>query len=171
MIDLLSINYLPENRAYSYDFFFDNCATRIRDILENNFQATYPDTTQVKKATLRHFLSDYVGQNSWINVGFYLILGMPSDAIATFRDEMFLPDYLEKHLENAKLGDKNLAKNKRKILFQNQPQKNDFQVFNPILIGWILFIIGLFISLFLSLLLGLLLFSSIYCFTLFNFEI
>lgn len=150
LIDLLSINYLPENRAYSYDFFFDNCATRIRDILENNFQATYPDTTQVKKATFRHFLSDYVGQNSWINVGFYLILGIPSDAIATFRDEMFLPDYLEKHLENAKLGDKNLAKNKRKILFQNQPQKNDFQVFNPILIGWILFIIGLFISLFLS---------------------
>jgi len=91
-----------------------------------------------------------VGQNSWINVGFYLILGIPSDAIATFRDEMFLPDYLEKHLENAKLGDKNLAKNKRKILFQNQPQKNDFQVFNPILIGWILFITGLFISLFLS---------------------
>jgi hypothetical protein len=150
LINFLSINYLPENREYSYDFFFDNCATRIRDILENKFQANYPDTSLVKKATFRHFLSEYVGQNSWINVGFYLILGIPSDAIATFRDEMFLPDYLEKHLENAALGDKTLAKNKVQVLFQNQPQKNDDQLFSPILIAWLLFFKGLFITLFLS---------------------
>jgi len=150
LINFLSINYLPENREYSYDFFFDNCATRIRDILENKFQANYPDTNLVKKATFRHFLSEYVGQNSWINVGFYLILGIPSDAIATFRDEMFLPDYLEKHLENAALGDKTLAKNKVQVLFQNQPQKNDDQLFSPILIAWLLFFKGLLITLFLS---------------------
>jgi hypothetical protein len=150
LINFLSVNYLPENREYSYDFFFDNCATRIRDILENKFQANYPDTSLVKKATFRHFLSEYVGQNSWINVGFYLILGIPSDAIATFRDEMFLPDYLEKHLENAALGEKTLAKNKVQVLFQNQPQKNDAQLFSPILIAWLLFFKGLLITLFLS---------------------
>jgi hypothetical protein len=38
LIHFLSVNYLPENREYPYDFFFDNCATRIRDILENKFQ-------------------------------------------------------------------------------------------------------------------------------------
>ncbi len=27
-------NYKPENRAYLYDFFYDNCATKIRDISE-----------------------------------------------------------------------------------------------------------------------------------------
>jgi len=150
LINFLSVNYLPENREYSYDFFFDNCATRIRDILENKFQANYPDTSLVKKATFRHFLSEYVGQNSWINVGFYLILGIPSDSIATFRDEMFLPDYLEKHLENAALGEKTLAKNKVQVLFQNQPQKNDAQLFSPILIAWLLFFKGLLITLFLS---------------------
>lgn len=150
LIEFLSVNYLPENRAYSYDFFYDNCATRIRDILENKFQANYPDTSLVKNASFRHLLSEYVGQNSWINVGFYLILGIPSDAIATFRDEMFLPDYLEKHLENADLKDKNLAKNKVQILFQNQPQKKDYQLFSPILIGWLLFFKGLLITLFFS---------------------
>lgn len=150
LIEFLSVNYLPENRAYSYDFFYDNCATRIRDILENKFQANYPDTSLVKKATFRHLLSEYVGQNSWINVGFYLILGIPSDAIATFRDEMFLPDYLEKHLKNADLKNKNLAKNKVQILFQNQPQKNDYLLLSPILIGWLLFFKGLLITLFFS---------------------
>lgn len=146
IINYLSVNYLPENREYPYDFFFDNCATRIRDILENKFQANYPDTSLVKKAPFRHFLAEYVGQNSWINVGFYLILGLPADAIATFRDEMFLPDYLEKHLENASLGGQPLAKNKINILFQNQPQPSDSFLLSPILVSCLLFFIALILT-------------------------
>ena len=143
LINFLSVNYLPENREYPYDFFFDNCATRIRDILENKFQANYPDTSLVKKASFRHFLAEYVGQNSWINVGFYLILGLPADEIATFRDEMFLPDYLEKHLENAFMGSQPLAKNKINILFQNQPQPSDSVLLSPILVSCLLFFMAL----------------------------
>ncbi|MDP4913153.1 MAG: DUF4105 domain-containing protein [Saprospiraceae bacterium] len=148
LIQFLSVNYLPENREYPYDFFFDNCATRIRDILENKFQANYPDTSLVKKASFRHFLAEYVGQNSWINVGFYLILGLPADAIATFRDEMFLPDYLEKHLENAFLGGQPLAKNKINILFQNQPQPSDSFLLSPILVSCLLFLMALIITIY-----------------------
>ena len=33
VFNFLQNNYLPENRNYTYDFFFDNCATRIRDVL------------------------------------------------------------------------------------------------------------------------------------------
>ena len=143
LINFLSVNYLPENREYPYDFFFDNCATRIRDILEYKFQANYPDTSLVKKASFRHFLAEYVGQNSWINVGFYLILGLPADEIATFRDEMFLPDYLEKHLENAFMGSQPLAKNKINILFQNQPQPSDSVLLSPILVSCLLFFMAL----------------------------
>jgi len=145
-IDFLSVNYLPENREYAYDFFFDNCATRIRDILEKKYKVTYRDTSMVKKMTFRHFLAEYVGQNTWINVGFYLILGLPADARATFRDEMFLPDYLEKHLQNASLKDKLLAKNKVRILFQHQSEKDDAIKLGPILLGWILFFTGAFFT-------------------------
>jgi hypothetical protein len=148
LIQFLSVNYLPENREYPYDFFFDNCATRIRDILENKFQAKYPDTSLVKKASFRHFLAEYVGQNSWINVGFYLILGLPADATATFRDEMFLPDYLEKHLENAFLGGQPLAKNKINILFQNQPQPSDSFLLSPILVSCLLFFMALLLTIY-----------------------
>lgn len=148
LIQFLSVNYLPENREYPYDFFFDNCATRIRDILENKFQANYPDTSLVIKASFRHFLAEYVGQNSWINVGFYLILGLPADTIATFRDEMFLPDYLEKHLENAFLGGQPLAKNKINILFQNQPQPSDSFLLSPILVSCLLFFMALLLTIY-----------------------
>ena len=34
--DALLINYLPENRMYRYNFFFDNCATRLVTIVEGN---------------------------------------------------------------------------------------------------------------------------------------
>ena len=33
LLDLLEENYLPQNRTYRYDFFYDNCSTRIRDII------------------------------------------------------------------------------------------------------------------------------------------
>jgi hypothetical protein len=72
-----------------------------------------------------------------------LILGLPADAIATFRDEMFLPDYLEKHLENAFLGSQPLAKNKIKILFQNQPQPSYSFLLSPLLTSFYLFFLAL----------------------------
>ena len=36
IIGALVNNSLPENREYHYHFFYDNCATRIRDIIDNN---------------------------------------------------------------------------------------------------------------------------------------
>lgn len=166
LIDFLSVNYLPENRSYAYDFFFDNCATRIRDIVENKFRATYPDTGLVKKATFRHFLAEYVGQNSWINIGFYLILGIPSDALATFRDEMFLPDYLEKHLENAVFGDKSLSSSGIRILLTNQPKAAKESWLGPLPAAWMLFFIGFIITFFSSASLAAI-FDKIYFFSLF----
>lgn len=32
LLDSLFINYMPEHRYYRYDFFYDNCATRIRNV-------------------------------------------------------------------------------------------------------------------------------------------
>lgn len=37
LFNLLETNALPENRSYKYDFFYDNCATRIRDIVQETF--------------------------------------------------------------------------------------------------------------------------------------
>ena len=56
---------------------------------------------------------------------------------------MFLPDYLEKHLENAFMGSQPLAKNKINILFQNQPQPSDSVLLSPILVSCLLFFMAL----------------------------
>ncbi|NJL76900.1 MAG: DUF4105 domain-containing protein [Saprospiraceae bacterium] len=51
VLRILSFNYQPENRGYLYDFFFDNCATRIRDVFENelapNFTYLSSDTVSI----------------------------------------------------------------------------------------------------------------------------
>jgi len=51
---LLQANYLPENQTYRYDFFYDNCSTRARDIIllacQLSHQYPVPDSIDVPTA-------------------------------------------------------------------------------------------------------------------------
>lgn len=107
LYDLLAENHKPENREYAYHFFYDNCSTRIRDIIEkalnNNIQFNYPDTTDRK--SFRTMTDEYLipGKQYWGDFGIDLCLGLPTDNIATPYQEMFLPDYLMAHFDNAEI--------------------------------------------------------------------
>lgn len=95
LFDLLEENMQPANRNYKYEFFYDNCATRIRDIVRKAaYQITYDSAHVQLGATMRQLLRPYVARQPWISFGFDLILGMPTDKIARPEDYMFLPDYL-----------------------------------------------------------------------------
>lgn len=98
VVGFLYNNALPENKDYLYDFFYDNCATRIRDVLENEITNFSYVEAEVETYSFRQMLDMYVGDNPWINFGFYLILGYPTDVEADLRDQMFLPDYLSTNL-------------------------------------------------------------------------
>lgn len=104
----LQRNNLPENRSYLYDFFYDNCATRIRDIFENELGITYENAHQ-DSTSFREMLDWYVEKTPWINFGMDLILGIPTDQNGGMREEMFLPEYLSSNLKNyARLNGKPL---------------------------------------------------------------
>ncbi|MBL7828961.1 MAG: DUF4105 domain-containing protein [Saprospiraceae bacterium] len=96
LFDLIQENYKEENRYYKYDFFYDNCATRIRDIFEETFfhQLTYDTSKLVQGVTMRQLLQPYVAEKPWLDFGIDLILGLPADRKAKAADFMFLPDYL-----------------------------------------------------------------------------
>lgn len=101
IINFLENNYLPENRYYWYDFFYDNCSTKLRDILEKQLTDSLrlnSPTTHTK--TFRQLLGEKVGNDTWIKLGFDIILGITTDQIAGFRHEMFLPSYLSAGVEN-----------------------------------------------------------------------
>jgi hypothetical protein len=91
----LEWNYLPENRGYRYDFFFDNCATRIRDVfiknLGDSLQLYLNDERQL---SFRQYIDLYLDNHPFSDFGMDLGLGTEADRIATAWEAMFLPDYL-----------------------------------------------------------------------------
>lgn len=98
IFDFLHNNSLPENRGYQYDFFFDNCSTRIRDLLEKELKGVNYEAINPKEVTLRQQLDEYLGGMPWTDFGIDLIIGARADQSSDLRKQMFLPDYLHDHL-------------------------------------------------------------------------
>jgi hypothetical protein len=104
IFDVLNQNALPENREYRYDFFFDNCATRLRDQVFNNISGSIRlQNEEGHQMSYRQLYGSYLEHSPWIEFGIHLLLGMKSDKIATAFSEMYLPDYLYAQFEKAKI--------------------------------------------------------------------
>ena len=95
LAEILEINYLPQNREYFYDFFYDNCATRILNVLVSvhNFEnsKTYP--TYSKKSFRKHIMH-YLTDKPWTRIGINILLGLSADKVATPIQTVFLPNLL-----------------------------------------------------------------------------
>lgn len=90
-------NRKPENRYYRYDFFFDNCATRLQTIVEQALgDSVRFDTTWGGRKSYRQLLAHYLSDNPGLRFGIHLGLGSGADAIATTRQYNYLPDSLLK---------------------------------------------------------------------------
>lgn len=149
----LTNNYLPENRFYLYDFFFDNCATRIRDGVETAF----PDQLQFNISQLdqdmsfRNLIDLYLPPQPWSDFGIDLALGARIDRKATPYEYMFLPDYLSEGFANATILQNGravpLAGEKRPVFLQTPPEKEPVSYFTPKIFWWAFFIIVLAITL------------------------
>jgi hypothetical protein len=126
LFDSLIINRLPENRYYLYDFFFDNCATRIRDIFVEAIDREIMFDYQVldQGQSFRELLMPYLTEKPWARLGINLALGTPADKTATPWDYMFLPDHMMAVFEHArfKSGDdtSNFTPGSRVILEGNE---------------------------------------------------
>jgi len=104
LAQFLEINAQPENRTYRYLFLTDNCSTRTRDALERTLGDVirFPDTYR-NPGTYRELLDRYVDHLPFMDLGFYLVLGPPADAMASARDAHFLPDYLKEAFDGAEI--------------------------------------------------------------------
>ncbi len=88
-------NYEPHNRYYNYDFLFDNCATRIRDIIEENVNGMAYNNKQFSNPkTFWDLLDQFMENSRWIYLGIHLVLGSPCNVEATPHQYQFLPDYM-----------------------------------------------------------------------------
>ena len=100
-MNLLEENYRPENRSYLYNFLYDNCSTRVRDIIEKSLGGEVEWRTREKDKSFWNLLDEYMAPSPWIQWGIHTILGSPANADANRREEMFLPDYLMFAIDSA----------------------------------------------------------------------
>lgn len=147
IFDFLVNNAQRENRQYYYDFFWDNCATRPRDVFEkvlgSRLQYSYAgfDTT----ITLKQCLKPYVANTPWLDFGFDLILGMPCEIKATPRAQTFLPDRLALLFADAKVDGQPFVTGKR-VLLDLPVEPKPYQGVTPIFVTFVLLLAGIGLS-------------------------
>ena len=118
LLNALVINLQKENRTYKYDFYFDNCVTRPRDILEKVYGGlTFPGLEQEEK-TFRDLLHENLRSAPWTEFGMDLILGTQNDDIADTRGQMFLPQYYHDYMAGAKSNGENIVTQQKDLLPQ-----------------------------------------------------
>ncbi|HUM52094.1 MAG TPA: DUF4105 domain-containing protein [Chitinophagales bacterium] len=143
LFERLTVNAREENKYYKYDFLFDNCSTRPRNILlslfkTKNFKPDIDDNSSYRE------LIDRNVPNEWLDFGMDLLIGVPTDAKAKY-GRTFLPIELMQLCNSAIVDGKKLVKSNELILDtipENQPKK----WFSPTILFWILFVVLLIIQ-------------------------
>jgi hypothetical protein len=105
LFDALNENYKPENRFYRYNYVFDNCATRPRDMILNAIdgKVIFDKQLENKKETFQHLIDLYTVDSPSILFGIHLILGASKNDTATFMQTMFLPERLMQAFATARI--------------------------------------------------------------------
>ena len=113
-------NMEPQNRVYRYNFFYDNCTTRARDIISNNLNGTIEyntstpqrPNTQAQYPSFRELIHLYNEEHRWARFGNDLLLGVKADSRTSFEQQQFLPERLCNDFERAEIVSTNGTKRK-----------------------------------------------------------
>lgn len=83
----------PANRDYLYDYYLDNCSTRIRDALDLALDGDMSRRARAEPARLdfRGHTRRLTSMDFWYYLGLETVLGMPVDRSVSRWDEMFIP--------------------------------------------------------------------------------
>jgi hypothetical protein len=101
----LNENLKEENKYYKYDFFLDNCTTRLRDILKKYHDSSFCQNPVMPVGSrFRQAIHQYLDKNNkdWSKLGIDILLGQPCDVVMTAEQMQFLPDNLMKSLDSSK---------------------------------------------------------------------
>ena len=145
LFDLLQANVQEENCVYRYDFFMDNCSSRIRDMImrataiepSNRLGFRYVSLDTLLElnevafkhpcqqgTTYRQAIQKYLDYQPWSDFGIDIALGQPCDRVIGDYGFMFLPDSLMRELETAELNGQKLCEPPVQIL----PDKTSFTI-------------------------------------------
>ncbi len=105
LLEDLERNYLPENRKYHYRFFYDNCSSRLQEVLRRACGDSLIYHGYTKEArSFRSWIDLYAfKQKPWADFGMDLAIGAPADVTAGPLQATFLPDNLSSAFADTKI--------------------------------------------------------------------
>jgi hypothetical protein len=147
LIQMLLLNYEPQNRIYRYNFVFDNCATRPRDKIQESLNGYLKYENGPESKTFRQWIDFYVGNDTWAGFGINLALGMDADKQANLNESMFLPEVLMYEFQHAQIIDhhgnaRKFISDKKDIVAKNNLSEIKSNAIKPIALSIVLLIIG-----------------------------
>ena len=88
----LAENLRPENRVYRYNFFYNNCSTKPRDVVEQSIigKVVYQEHEDFEP-TFREMVRECNRNHSWSKFGNDMLLGVKADLKTTREEQEFLP--------------------------------------------------------------------------------
>ena len=118
-------NLREENKNYNYDFFYDNCSTRLRDIIfrTKTDSAFNPPAFLESSLSFRDHLHTYLdkAEMEWTRLGIDVVLGLEADKKMDISNAMYLPEFLLQGVGVASLGNKKLMTEQLVLLPDQQP--------------------------------------------------
>lgn len=146
----LCLNSLPENRTYLYNFFYDNCATRARIIIEKNIDGEVRYLQGKPYHSLRQVVAHYTQDHPWTWFGISLTVSSPADRETAFIDLLFAPELMQEAFSKAFITDsiQGMARplvreTKTAVNSLQTPPKTTFPRPGPKSCFWLLFAFGL----------------------------
>ena len=131
--NILNENVKEENKYYQYEFFKDNCTTRLRDIISKNHNptATLP-TVMPSTFTYRNAIHQYLDKSNmpWSKLGIDILLGAKTDAVMTNTEQEFLPDNLMLALDYC--TNTKMVANTKILNYWGRPKKVSPVLFQPL---------------------------------------
>ena len=151
IFEYLNKNSLPENAEYLYDPYFNNCATKLRDIakeiLGNKIQ--FPSSFSDENFTLRQLMNQELPWNTWGSFGINLALGNTLDKELIADNYMYLPDYVHKGFQKATITENKittpLVLEERQLLRYTEKQIK-IQWYNPFFVFSLLLLITIVVT-------------------------
>ena len=95
-------NLQPENKVYRYNYFYDNCSLRPRDIIERSVAGKVEYAHREDYApTYREMVRSCTRNHPWGTFGNDMLLGLRADQTTDMRQQEFLPENLMYDIDRA----------------------------------------------------------------------
>ena len=136
----------PENREYRYNFAFNNCATKIRDIVKFAYNNKY-ESIIPSEYTFREIIGRYAENYPWFMFSFDICLGgREYNTLMTPEEAQFLPELLDAALNNSLInrdGEDIKPNTRQEILLTHTDKTIESTLFTPVVVACILLVLSI----------------------------